>query len=61
MAEKRACAANREGRNRPERFTDPGVRKNVALDLTLADTYDQQIGAVELYLTRTAKVDDPQA
>jgi transposase len=31
------------------------------LDLTLIDTYDEHIGAVELYLTRTAKVDDAQA
>ncbi len=30
-------------------------------DLALSDAYDGQIGARELYLTRTAKVDDPQA
>jgi transposase len=47
--------------NLPERFADPSVRKNVELDLALIATYDAQIGAVELYLTRTAQVDDPQA
>src|SRR5262249_41577455 len=35
--------------------------KNVAVDLALINTYDTQIGDLELYLARTAKVDDPQA
>jgi transposase len=61
FAKKLAYAANREELNLPERFADPSVRQNVALDLALVETCDQQIGAVELYLTRTAKVDDPQA
>src|SRR5262249_36695332 len=43
------------------RFADPSVKKNIALDLALIAPCDEQIGAVELYLTRTAKVDDPQA
>jgi transposase len=30
-------------------------------DLALIDAYDKQIGDLELYLTRTAKIDDPQA
>ena len=58
---KLAYAANRAELSLPDRFTDPSVRKNVELDLALIDTYDEQVGAVELYLTRTAKVDDPQA
>src|SRR5262249_4458383 len=58
---KLAYAANREELNLPGRFADPSVKKNVELDLALIDTYDQQIRAVELYLTRAAKVDDPQA
>jgi len=58
---KLAYAANRAELNLLERFTDPSVQKNVALDLSLIATYDEQIGAVELYLTRTAKIDDPQA
>ncbi|HKB35231.1 MAG TPA: IS110 family transposase [Gemmataceae bacterium] len=58
---KLACAANREELNLPERFADPSVRKSVELDLALIDTCDEQVRAVELYLTRAAKVDDPQA
>jgi transposase len=58
---KLAYAANRAGLDLPGRFLDPSVKKNVELDLVLIDTYDTQIHAVELYLTRAAKVDDPQA
>src|SRR5947199_9328163 len=58
---KLAYAQNREELDLPQRFTDPSVRKSVELDLALIDVYDQQIRAVELYLTRAAKVDDPQA
>jgi transposase len=61
FAKKLAYAANRAELDLPERFTDPSVKKNVELDLALVDAYDEQIGAVELYLTRAAKVDDPQA
>jgi transposase len=58
---KLAYAANRQELKVVERFADPSVKKNVALDLALIDVYDQQVREVELYLTRTAKVDDPQA
>jgi transposase len=58
---KLAYAANRAALDLPQRFTDPSVRKNVEVDLALLDTYDQHIGALELYLSRTAKVDNPQA
>ena len=61
FAKKLAYAANRAELNLPDRFADPSVKKNVELDLDLIDTYDQHIRAVELYLTRAAKVDDPQA
>jgi transposase len=61
FARKLAYAANRAALNLGERFRDPSVRKNVELDLALVDTYDEQISTVELYLCRTAKVDDPQA
>jgi len=43
------------------RFADPSVRKAVEADLALVDACDGQIRALELYLTRAAKVDDPQA
>jgi transposase len=58
---KLAYAANRRELDVVARFDDPSVQKNVALDLALIDVYDEQVRALELYLTRTAKVDDPQA
>jgi len=61
FSKKLAYARNRADLDIPQRFTDPSVRKNVEVDLALIDAYDKQIGALELYLTRTAKVDDPQA
>src|SRR5262249_59405043 len=53
--------SNRRELNLVERFANPSVQKSVAADLALADGYDDQIRDLELYLTRTAKVDDPQA
>jgi transposase len=61
LTKKLSYAANRAELDLPARFADPSVKKNVELDLALLDTYDEHIRAVELYLTRTAKVDDPQA
>jgi transposase len=61
LTKKLSYAANRAALDLPARFADPSARKNVELDLALLDTYDEHIRAVELYLTRTAKVDDPQA
>jgi transposase len=58
---KLAYAANRRGLDIAQRFADPSVRKNVEVDLALIDAYDARIGELELYLARTAKVDDPQA
>jgi transposase len=61
LTKKLSYAANRAELDLPARFTDPSARKNVALDLALLDAYDEHIRDVELHLTRTAKVDDPQA
>jgi transposase len=61
LAKKLAYAANREELDLAGRFTDPSVQKNVAVDLALIDAYDEQVGDLELYLTRAAKVDDAQA
>jgi transposase len=61
LTQKLCYAANREELNLPARFTDPSVRKNVETDLALIDAFDEQIHELELYLTRAAKVDDPQA
>jgi transposase len=61
LTKKLSYAANRAELDLPARFADASVKKNVELDLALLDTYDEHIREVELYLTRTAKVDDPQA
>jgi transposase len=61
LAKKLSYAANRAELDVPSRFADPSVRKAVEADLALIDACDQQVRALELYLTRAAKVDDPQA
>jgi transposase len=61
FGKKLGYAANRAELDIADRFTDPSVRKTVDIDLALIDGYDELLGDVELYLTRTAKVDDPQA
>jgi len=60
LSKKLSYAANRAALDL-SRFADPSVRKAVEADLALADACDEQIRDLELYLTRTAKVDDPQA
>ena len=57
---KLACAANRTELNVAERFADPSVQKSAAINLALIDRLDELIGDLELYLVRTAKVDDIQ-
>jgi transposase len=61
LQKKLAYAGNRAELDLPARFADPSVKKTVEVDLALIDAYDAQIGPLELYLTRAAKVDDPQA
>src|SRR5262249_39468907 len=61
LTKKLSYAANRGELNLPSRFADPSVRKSVEADLALIDALDGQVGDLELHLTRTAKVDDPQA
>ena len=53
-----ANKANRE--DVAEHFPDPSVRKAIEVDVSLIDHYDQLLGEVELYLTRSAKTDDVQ-
>jgi transposase len=60
FGKKLAYAANRAELKIPERFTDPSVQMSATLDLELMDQLDRLIGKVELHLTRSAKVDDPQ-
>ena len=58
FGQKLIYAANRADLKIAERFSDPSVHKTVAVDLALIEHLDQSIGDLELYLTRTAKVDD---
>jgi transposase len=60
LTKKLSYAANRVELKLAERFTHASVRKNVETDLILIDHYDDLIGDLELYLTRSAKVDDVQ-
>src|SRR5205807_1020654 len=60
FGKKLGYAANREELDIADRFTDPSVKKTVEIDLSLIDHYDTLLGDVELYLTRSAKVDDVQ-
>jgi transposase len=57
---KLSFAANRLEMDIAQRFPDPSVQQSAAVDLAVIDTLDTQIGQLELYLTRTAKVDDVQ-
>jgi transposase len=41
-------------------FPDPSVRKTIEVDVALIDHYDQLLGEVELYRTRSAKAHDVQ-
>jgi transposase len=52
-------SGNREGVE--DHFPDPSVRKTIAMDVALIDHYDQLLGEVELYITRTAKGHDAQS
>jgi transposase len=42
-----------------ERFPHESTRRAIAADLTMIEHLDEQIGDLESYLTRSAKVDDP--
>src|SRR6476660_8385009 len=55
---KLSFAANRVEMNIAERFADTSVQKSAAVNLALIDRLDELIGELEMYLTRTAKVDD---
>jgi transposase len=57
---KLSFAANRAEMDIAGRFADPSVQRSAAADLALLDALDVQIAELELYLTRTARVDDVQ-
>jgi transposase len=60
FGKKLAYAANRAELKIAARFSNPSVQMSATLDLELIDKLDALIGQVELYLTRSAKVDDVQ-
>jgi transposase len=53
-----AYKANRE--DVAEHFPDPSVRKTIEVEVSLINQYDQLLGEVELYITRSAKAHDVQ-
>src|SRR2546426_3172263 len=58
IGKKLAYKANREGVE--EHCPDSSVRKTIEVEVSLIDHYDQLLGEVELYITRTAKAHDVQ-
>jgi len=42
-----------------ERFDQPSVQKNIAVDLEMIETYDKVLSKLELNITKTAKEHDP--
>jgi transposase len=57
---KLSFAANRAELNIAARFEDKSVQKSAAVNLAVIDCLDEQIAQLELYLVRTAKVEDVQ-
>jgi transposase len=57
---KLSFAANRAELQIADRFSDVSVQHSAAVDLAVIDVLDEQIAKLELYLSRTAKVDDVQ-
>jgi transposase len=57
---KLSFAANRAELDIAGRFENPSVQRSAAADLAVIDCLDEQIAQLELYLVRTAKVEDVQ-
>jgi len=58
ITKKLTYAANRQ--DVAQQFPDPSVRLNVEADLELIDHFDEQLRRLELELSRSAKIDNPQ-
>lgn len=58
FAKKLTYAANRQELDVAGCFRHPSVKRSIQADLALIDAYDTQIGELELYLQRHAKIDD---
>jgi transposase len=59
IPKKLSFAGNRDEDELVERFGHDSTRQGIRADLHLTAAYDEQIRALELHLTRHAKVDDP--
>jgi len=60
FSKKLSFAANRAALNIADRFEDKSVQKSALANLAVIDCLDEQIARLELYLVRTAKVEDVQ-
>jgi transposase len=58
IGKKLVYKAHREGVE--DHFPDPSARKTLAVEVSLSNPYDQLLGEVELYITRSAKAHDVQ-
>jgi transposase len=59
FAKKLSFAGNRDAAAIADRFPHESTRRAIATDLAMVESLDEQIGELELYLTRSAKVDEP--
>ncbi len=60
FSRKLSFAANRAELKIDQRFGDTSVQQSAAANLAVIDCLDQQIAQLELYLVRTARVEDVQ-
>src|SRR5437660_829122 len=60
FSKKLSFAANRAELKIAQRFDDKSVQQSAAANLAVIDCLDEQIAHLELYLVRTAKVEDVQ-
>jgi transposase len=56
-----SCPGNRKELDLVKHFPDACVQKNISLDLSLIERYDELIADVELCLVRTVKAEDAQS
>jgi transposase len=59
IAQKLSFAGNRDEDELAGRFAHVSTQQSIRADLRLTAAYDEQIRALELHLTRHAKIDDP--
>jgi transposase len=60
LTKKLSYAANRSDVDWIDQFPHESVQRSIQTDLRMIDDLDDQVRELELYLTRNAKIDDPQ-